>query len=204
MSRRRVLLASRNPHKLVEICELLAGLPISIVSPDELGIEEDPAEEGIECWNGFADNALAKAAWFRSRSGLPTLADDSGICVDALNGGPGVHSRRFAPSEMIGPDGQHAANNRHLLALLDGRSDSERGAHFRCALAFLDERVSIVTTGRVDGTIATEERGSGGFGYDPLFIVPAFGRTFGELSAEVKADLSHRARAVVAMRSWLA
>lgn len=203
MSRRRVLLASRNPHKLVELGELLAGLPISIVSPDELGIDEDPAEDGIECWDDFAANALAKAAYFRAHSGLPTLADDSGLCVDALDGGPGVHSRRFAPAELVRGRGQDHANNLHLLDLLDGRPATDRGAHFGCALALLDERVRVVTFGRIDGLIAEAERGDGGFGYDPLFIVRELGRTFGELSPDVKADLSHRARAVRAMRHWL-
>ncbi|TFG66563.1 MAG: non-canonical purine NTP pyrophosphatase [Gemmatimonadales bacterium] len=203
MSRRRILLASRNPDKLSEIRDLLAVVPIDIMSPDELGIAEDPAEAGVECWDGFAANALAKASWFRARSGLPTIADDSGLCVDALNGGPGVHSRRFAPVDMIDDDGQHAANNRHLLTLLEGMPEKERGAYFCCALALLDDRFRVVTIGRVEGTIATAERGTGGFGYDPLFVVPEFGRTFGELSADVKAELSHRARAVQAMRSWL-
>ncbi|MEE8487954.1 MAG: non-canonical purine NTP pyrophosphatase [Gemmatimonadota bacterium] len=203
MSRRRVLLASRNPHKLTELRDLLSDIPIDIVSPDELGIEEEPAEDGIECWDDFAANALAKAAYFRAHSGLPTLADDSGLCVDALDGGPGVHSRRFAPAEMVRGKGQDHANNLHLLSLLDGRPAPDRGAHFACALALLDERIRVVTFGRVDGLIAEEERGDGGFGYDPLFIVPELGRTFGELPAEVKAGLSHRARAVQAMRLWL-
>ncbi len=203
MSRRRVLLASRNPHKLAELRDLLSDIPIDIVSPDELGFDEDPAEDVIECWDGFAANALAKAAYFRAYSGLPTLADDSGLCVDALDGGPGVHSRRFAPAEMVRGKGQDHANNLHLLSLLCGRPEADRGAHFGCALALLDERIRVVTYGRVDGMIAEEERGDGGFGYDPLFIVPERGRTFGELSQDVKAELSHRARAVRAMRLWL-
>lgn len=203
MSARRVLLASRNPHKLAELRDLLADLPLEIVSPEEIGIGEDPAEADIEAWDTFAANALAKAAWFHARSGLPTVADDSGLCVDALGGGPGVYSRRFAPATSVGADGQDPANNRHLLELLGGRADEERGAHYECALALIDDAVQIVTTGRVDGRIATEERGSGGFGYDPLFVVPEFERTFGELPPEVKAERSHRARAVAAMRAWL-
>lgn len=204
MSRRRVLLASRNPHKLTELRDLLSDIPIDIVSPDDLGIDENPAEDGIECWDDFAANALAKAAYFRAHSGLPTLADDSGLCVDALDGGPGVHSRRFAPAEMVRGEGQDHANNLHLLSLLEGRPAPERGAHFGCALALLDDRVRVVTFGRVDGRIADGERGDGGFGYDPLFIVPELDRTFGELPAAAKAELSHRARAVQAMRVWLA
>ncbi len=204
MSRRRVLLASRNPHKFKELRDLLAHISIDIVSPEGVGIEEDATEDGIECWEGFAANALAKAAWFRARSGLPTLADDSGLCVDALDGGPGVHSRRFAPADMVRGEGQDHANNRHLLELLDGRPAPDRGAYFGCAIALLDARFRVVAYGRVNGSIAKAERGSGGFGYDPLFIVPEFGRTFGELSAEVKAELSHRSRAVQAIQTWLA
>lgn len=204
MSRRRVLLASRNPHKLAELRDLLSDIPIDIVAPDELGFDEDLAEDVIECWDGFAANALAKAAYFRAHTGLPTLADDSGLCVDALDGGPGVRSRRFAPAEMVRGKGQDHANNLYLLSLLYGRPAPDRGAHFGCALALLDERIRVVTFGRVDGIIAEEERGDGGFGYDPLFILPERGRTFGELSPDVKAELSHRARAVRAMRLWLA
>ncbi len=203
MSRRRILLASRNPHKLAEVRALLADIPIDIVAPDDLGIDEDPAEDAIECWDDFAANALAKAAYFRAHSGFPTLADDSGLCVDALDGGPGVHSRRFAPADMLRGQGQDHANNLHLLNLLDGRLATERGAHFACAMALLDDRVRVVTFGRIDGLIANAERGDGGFGYDPLFIVPEFDRTFGELAPTVKAELSHRARAVQAMCNWL-
>lgn len=203
MKRRRVLLASRNPHKLAELRDLLPDLPIEIVSPDDVGIDEDASESGIEVWDDFAANALAKAAWFRARSGLPTLADDSGLCVDALDGGPGVRSRRFAPTPAAGDHDQDVANNRRLLDLLRDCPDDKRGAHYGCALALIDDRVNVVTTGRVDGRIATEERGDGGFGYDPLFIVPEYGQTFGELSAEVKAERSHRARAAKAMRTWL-
>ena len=203
MSRRRVLLASRNPHKLAELRELLADMPIDIMAPQDLGIDEDPAEDTIECWDDFAGNAVAKAAYFRAHSGLPTLADDSGLCVDALDSGPGVHSRRFAPAEMVRGNRQDHANNLHLLSLLDGRPARDRSAHFVCALALLDERVRVVTFGRVDGVIADGERGDSGFGYDPLFIVPELDRTFGELSPTVKAELSHRARAVQAMRNWL-
>ena len=117
MSRRCVLLASRNPHKLDELRDLLAHIPIDIVSQEEAGIEEDPAEHGIECWDGFAANALAKAAWFRARSGLATLADDSGLCVDALDGSPGVYSRRFAPADLVRGEGQDQANNRYRRSI---------------------------------------------------------------------------------------
>lgn len=204
MSARDVLLASRNSHKVAEIREMLADLPLRIVSPDDLGLAADPREDTLECWSTFEANALAKAAWFRARTGLPTISDDSGLCVDALDGGPGVWSRRFAPDSEVGPDGRDAANNRWLLRQLEGRPAAERGAHYRCALALIDERFQVVVFGRCDGRIATEEHGTGGFGYDPLFVVPELGRTFGELPPAEKAARSHRAAAVRAARAWLA
>lgn len=203
MSARVVLLASRNRHKLAEIRDMLADLPIRIVGPEDVGLAPDPAEEEIERWATFEANALAKAAWFHSRSGLPTMSDDSGLCVDALDGAPGVWSRRFAPSGEVGPDGQDAANNRHLLAELADTPEADRGAHYRCALAYIDERFRVVVFGRCVGRIALEARGSGGFGYDPLFVVPGLGRTFGELSPRAKAERSHRAAAVRRARPWL-
>jgi len=204
MTVRDVLLATRNEHKLAEIRELLADLPVRVVSPHEAGVPFDPAEDAVERWSTFAANALAKAAWFRARTGLPTMADDSGLCVDALAGGPGVWSRRFAPEEDVGPAGRDAANNRHLLGRLAGRPARERGAHYRCALALIEERFQVVVFGRCAGRIATEARGAGGFGYDPLFVPTGFERTFGELPPAVKAERSHRAAAVRGARTWLA
>lgn len=200
MSTRRVLLASRNEHKVAEIRDLLGDLPIELVSPGDVGIPVDPAEEGIEQYETFEANALAKAAWFRSRSGLPTLADDSGLCVEALDGGPGVYSRRFAQC----PDGdQDAANNRQLLELLKSVPPESRGAWYMCALALIDDNGQVVVFGRVDGVIDDSEKGSGGFGYDPLFIPEGYEETFGQLSPDIKARHSHRAAAVAAIRPWL-
>lgn len=203
MSARDILLATRNPHKLAEIRELLADLPVRVVSPDDLGLAPDPAEDGLERWGTFEANALAKAAWFHARTGLPAMSDDSGLCVDALDGGPGVRSRRFAPESEVGPDGRDAANNRLLLRLLGDRPAAERSAHYRCALGIIDHRFRVVVFGRCDGRIAAQESGAGGFGYDPLFVVPDLGRTFGELPPEAKAARSHRAAAVLAARPWL-
>lgn len=203
MSARDVLLASRNRHKLAEIREMLEDLPVRVLSPEDVGLAPDPAEDAVERWDSFEANALAKAAWFRARSGLPTLADDSGLCVDALDGGPGVRSRRFAPENEVGPAGRDAANNQHLLQRLAGRPAPERAAHYRCALALLEDRFRVVVFGRCDGRIATETRGEGGFGYDPLFVPTGFERTFGELPPDVKAGRSHRAAAVRAVRPWL-
>lgn len=202
MSDRRVLLASRNEHKVSEIRDLLRDLPVELVSPGDMGIQEDPAEERIEIYESFAENALAKASWFRVRSRLPTLADDSGLCVDALDGRPGVHSRRFA-SVANATDDQDAANNQHLLSVLAAVPSGSRGACYRCALALIDDVGQVVVFGRVDGRIAASERGSNGFGYDPLFIPAGYEETFGELSPEVKARQSHRAAAVSSIRPWL-
>lgn len=201
MTPRRVLLASRNEHKVSEIRSLLEGLQVELVSLVDAGVEEDPTEEAIECYDTFEANALAKAAWFRGLAGLPTLADDSGICVDALGGGPGVRSRRFAP--ISGAENQDRANNQHLLESLDGVPADGRGAHYLCALALIDDTCQVVVFGRVDGRIAEAERGSGGFGYDPLFVPAGYDQTFGELPPEVKAEHSHRASAVRGMRPWL-
>lgn len=203
MSPRDVLLATRNAHKLAEVRELLADLPIHLLSPVDVGLESDPAEELVECWDTFEANALAKAAWFRARTGLPTLSDDSGLCVDALGGAPGVWSRRFAPPEDVDAAGEDEANNRHLLRELANLPPVERGAHYRCALALCDERYDVVVFGRCDGRIGTEARGTNGFGYDPLFVVPDLGKTFGELSPATKAERSHRAAAARAIRPWL-
>lgn len=200
---RDVLLATRNRHKLAEIRGLLADLPLRIVSPDDLGLAADPAEDAVERWDTFEANALAKVAWFRARTGLPTMSDDSGLCVEALGGEPGVRSRRFAPDSDLRGDDRDAANNRHLLERLRGRPELERGAHYRCALALIDDQFQVVASGRCDGRIADEARGSGGFGYDPLFVPCGFERTFGELPPEAKAAVSHRAAAVRAARPWL-
>ena len=202
MHDRRVLLASRNEHKVGEIRDLLRDLPIELVSLIDVGLPEDPVEESIECYDSFEANALAKASWFRDRSGLPTLADDSGLCVDALGGGPGVHSRRFAT--VSGEDDQDAANNRHLLELLGPVPAKSRGAHYRCALALVDDTARVVVFGRVDGVIADAEKGNAGFGYDPLFVPTGYTKTFGQLPPDVKASHSHRAAAVAAIRPWLA
>lgn len=203
MHRRDVLLATRNAHKLEEIRELLADLPVRFLSPDEAGVPHGAGEDAVECWDTFEANSLAKAAWFRTRTGLPTLADDSGLCVDALGGAPGVGSRRFAPAAAARGAGQDAANNAHLLALLADIHPQQRTAHYRAALALIDERFQVVVFGRCDGAIAEEPRGEGGFGYDPLFVVPELGRTFGELPPSEKASRSHRAAAVRAIRPWL-
>ena len=197
MTARRLLVATRSAHKLRELSEVLALDGTELVSLDTLGIVGDPVEDG----STFETNAAIKARFGLRASGLPTLADDSGLEVDALGGGPGVRTRRFA-----GEDATDDANNAKLLATLDGLPPERRGARYVCvlALALPDDagprggiRV-IATRGTCRGRIATRPLGTGGFGYDPIFE-PASedpgGRTLGLWTPAEKHAISHRARA---------
>jgi XTP/dITP diphosphohydrolase len=183
-----IVLASRNRKKAKEMAELLAPLGVEIVSAAD--IPEAPEVE--ETGETFADNAALKAGAVAQALRRWTVADDSGLAVDALDGAPGVYSARFA--------GAHAtdeANNKKLLASLADVPDERRGAEYVCCLALADPTGAILieTDGRCRGALVREYRGQGGFGYDPLFLIPEYHRTFGELSPAVKAALSHRARA---------
>jgi XTP/dITP diphosphohydrolase len=184
----RLVLASGNPGKLREMRAVLAPLGYEVVAQAELGIDE--AEEPHDT---FVENALAKARHASRASGLPALADDSGLCVDALGGAPGVHSAYFAGREG-GREARDARNNAKLLASLG----DERKAHYRCVMAFVrraEDPEPLVAEGAWHGEIARAPRGANGFGYDPLFLVPARGVTAAELADEEKNRLSHRARA---------
>ncbi len=199
-----MLVATRSRHKLAEIRDLLPDLPVELVSPVDLGLEPEPAEERLEVHETFADNALAKAEHFHDRCGLPTFADDSGLCVDALDGGPGVRTRRFAPEALAARIGRDAANNRHLLERLAGVPIARRGARYRCVVAAVDRRGEpFLAEGTVEGRIAESPRGTGGFGYDPLFVPKGQERTYAELPPEVKRRTSHRAQAVRRLAFWI-
>lgn len=200
---RKLLLATRNSHKVREIVELLEGLPLEVSSLLDLGIASLPGEDDVEVYSTFEQNALAKARFYRLHTGLDVVADDSGLCVDALEGRPGVRSRRFAADHGMEEGDQDAANNECLLRLLEQVEDADRGAHYRCALACVTSERTLVVGGRVDGRITRSERGRGGFGYDPLFLLPEYGQTFGELPPEVKSEISHRAEAIRSFRRWL-
>lgn len=195
----RVLVATRSAHKLAEIRRILAPVPdLELVDPQHVGLEEEPEEEGIEVFGTFEENAMAKARWFRQRSGMVVLADDSGLTVDALGGEPGVRSKRFAPDRAPG-EGVDEANNRHLLARLADVADPARTARFVC-VAVLDPGPSpavgpLVVRGEALGTILREPAGEGGFGYDPLFFDPSSGRAFAQLTEAEKDARSHRGRA---------
>jgi XTP/dITP diphosphohydrolase len=207
VTRARIVVATRSMHKLRELRVLLAPARASLVSLDDLGIADEPVEDGAT----FAANARLKARFYARRTGLPTLADDSGLEVDALDGGPGVRTRRFA-----GEDATDAANNAHLLDRLAGLPPDDRGARYVCVLVLvLPDRegprgglpIAAETRGTCRGRIAIAARGRGGFGYDPIFEPagePFGGRTLGLYSASEKHAISHRARAARAMAPHLA
>lgn len=190
----KAVLASSNPGKLRELSALLEPLGIDLVSQRDLAIEG-----ADETGTTFIENALQKARHACRLTGLPAIADDSGIAVDALNGAPGVHSARYA-----GVDASDSDNNDKLLHALAHAND--RSAHYYCVIVFLesaDDPAPLVATGRWDGQIVDEPRGENGFGYDPYFLVEACSMTAAELPAEVKNRLSHRGQAVAELISLL-
>jgi XTP/dITP diphosphohydrolase len=185
---KQLVIASNNPGKLREFQRMLAPLGIEVLTQAQLGIRE--AEEPHVT---FLENALAKARHVSQLSGLPALADDSGICVDALNGAPGVISARFA-GDNPKSDGR---NNEKLLREMQDIAD--RRAHYYCVLVLLhsaDDPQPLVAEGEWHGEIGRAPQGEGGFGYDPLFWLPQYGKTAAELSHEEKALISHRAKAL--------
>jgi XTP/dITP diphosphohydrolase len=190
----RLLVATRSRHKMREIRRILADVPgLEVLSPDDVGLEPLPEEDHLEPFLTFEENARSKARYFQKRSGLPTVADDSGIAVDVLGGAPGVHSKRFAPVPFGAPDDERdQANNRHLLELLDGKPAGQRTARYVCVVVLDDGGEPITLRGESPGVVATSPAGSGGFGYDPLFVDAELGRTFAEISAEEKNARSHR------------
>lgn len=198
MTGSRVLVATRNADKLHEIQLILAPLnEVHLLRLQDVGIRESQEEESLEQFETFEENALAKARYFAHLSGLPTIADDSGLCVDALGGAPGVRSKRFSARTDLRGVELDRANNELLLERLEGLPLARRGAHYVCAIAYVYNGMKeIVVRGRCEGVILREPRGTEGFGYDPLFFLPSENATFGELSASRKNELSHRAQAV--------
>jgi len=193
-----LLFATRNPGKLRELRRLVTGLPIRVVSPDDLGKEIPEVEED---GSTFAANAAKKASSYARAAGMHALADDSGICIDALWGKPGIRSARWSEDERPGLAGKERdqANNEKLLLVLQGVFPEHRGAEYRAVvtLAGPDGAVLASAEGSCRGTIADAPRGEGGFGYDPLFLPEgAPGRTMAELTAPEKDALSHRGEAL--------
>ena len=194
MRDRVLLVATRSEDKLREIVPLLSHLPVRIVGLSESGVPVTPAEETIERYDTFEENAAAKARYFFLASGgIPTVADDSGLVVDALDGAPGVRSKRWSGRPDLDGKALDEANNRHLLAMLGESAD--RRARYVCVAAFADARTTLAARGETTGEITREARGSAGFGYDPYFLSDDLGCTFGEADAADKSRVSHRGRA---------
>lgn len=187
----RLLVATYNRGKMAEYAELLQELPIELVSLADLGIELEVEETGTT----FAENALLKARTFAEVSGMVTMADDSGLEVDALDGAPGIYSARYG-----GPDATDEDRYRKLLEEIADVPQAQRTARFRCviALAWPDGRRAF-TEGTIEGKIACSARGEHGFGYDPVFYLPEYRRTMAELPPETKNEISHRAVAARAL-----
>ena len=182
----KFVLATHNPGKLREMSAILAELGVEVVSPKDLGITVDVEETG----DTFAENAMLKAKAICKAADLPAIADDSGLCVDALNGAPGVYSARYG-GEGLDDRG------RYMLLLSSLRGAPTRAAHFACAVACAFPNGDTLTAeGRCDGSIAYAPLGEGGFGYDPVFLLPGTGKTFGQLTQEEKSAVSHRGRAL--------
>lgn len=192
----KVVLASSNAGKLAEMRELLGDLTLELIPQAALGIAD--AEETA---TSFVENALLKARHAARLSGLPALGDDSGLCVDALGGAPGLHSARYA-----GEHGDSQANIAKLLDALAGIPDSARSAHFHCVIVLLrhaDDPAPIIAEGRWAGQVLTAPRGSNGFGYDPVFLDLQHRRSAAELDAATKNRLSHRGQALSRLRGLL-
>src|SRR5262245_34063304 len=191
-----LLLASQNFGKLCEMRTLVDGLPFRVRGPRDLGIEEAPDETGTS----FLENAVLKARYYAKRSGRLTVADDSGLSVEALDGRPGLYSSRFG-----GEGATDDRRNELLLELLAGIPEEKRGARFTSAVAVArGDDVLFQHQESVEGRVATERRGTNGFGYDPLFFYPPYGKTFGEVPHEEKDRVSHRGKAFARLRAFLA
>lgn len=194
----RILLATRSAHKAGEIRKILAGVEdLELVTLDEVGVPESPEEDRIEAFETFEENALAKARYFHRITGMATLADDSGIQVDALEGAPGVYSKRFAPDRGLEGQARDDENNRFLLERLDAFPDVARTARYVCVAVLVeaDAAPPRVFRGEAPGIILREARGDGGFGYDPFFFDPDLGKTLAEIAPEEKNERSHRGKA---------
>ena len=196
MTQPKLLIASNNHHKLQELCEVLAGVPFELVAPADVGLALTVLEDGAT----YAENATRKARAFAAASGLLTLADDSGLEVQALGGRPGLRSARYAGEGA--PNAQRIAK---LLNELAGVSWEQRQARFVCVMAIATPGGEVhLCAGECAGSITFSPRGEGGFGYDPVFFLPEHNQTMAELPAAVKNQISHRGRAGQAARAVLA
>ena len=192
---REIILATNNAHKVKELSKILAGKFDKMYSLADKGIDVEIEENG----STFIENAIIKARAIADIAGIPALADDSGLCVDALGGEPGVYSARYS-----GKHGDSNANNELLLSKLSGIKGSNRSARFKCAIALVHPDGNIVTAeGAAEGVISEEYYGQGGFGYDPIFYSLDLNKTFAQASEEEKNSVSHRGRALAELMDKL-
>jgi XTP/dITP diphosphohydrolase len=203
------VLATRSEGKLRELREILSDFALEVVDLSTLGIAESAREHDLERFETFEENALAKARYFFDLTGgMPTFCDDSGLCVDALGGGPGAHSKRWSGQDHLEPKDLDEANNAKLTTRMrEARSgQGERftdAAKYVCVAAFKDRAGELTRRGEIEGRVLSIPRGAGGFGYDPYFEAPDLGGTFAESSIKNTAVVSHRARAFRALLSAL-
>ncbi len=183
-----LVVATKNKKKLREIKDLLKGVRIKVTSIDDYKNPPRIIEDG----KAFHENAIKKAVKIARFTGKLTVGEDSGLCVDALSGAPGIYSSRFA-----GRNKSDAANNKKLLRLLEGLPQKKRGAHYVCAAALADKDGLVASVGgKCDGRIGFTPKGNSGFGYDPLFVIPKYKKTFAQLGLKIKHQMSHRFRAL--------
>ena len=202
-----LVIASRNEHKIKEIKDILKNTPYNIISIDDLNIDVEVEEDG----NTFEENAYKKAYEIMKITKMPTIADDSGLEVDALGGRPGVYSARFAAMDedntheiVVKENASSEKNNEKLLKLMGNIPQERRGARFVTVMVVLyPNGDKIVARGEIRGYIGYEEKGNDGFGYDPLFIVPEYNKTFAELGSNIKNKISHRAKALENLKNKL-
>ena len=201
----KLLVATRSSGKMAEIRQILGGVSgLEVVDLDEAGVQPSPEEDDLEPHGTFEENALSKARYFAKLTGLATVADDSGLEVDALGGAPGVLSKRFAPGDDLEGLERDHANNRYLVEKLAGVEPARRTARYVCVAALLEPgKEPLFFRGEAPGVVVSEPRGSGGFGYDPYIFDPQFGATFAEMSPAEKNARSHRGRAFTALAEAL-
>ena len=193
-----LVVATRRMHKIQEIRKILATVPnLRVLDLNEAGVPYDAAEEDLEPYDTFEENAASKASYFQKITGLPTVADDSGIEIDLLDGAPGVRSKRFAPDRGLSGVALDQANNEYLLTSLGDVPLAERTGRYVCVAVLNrgDPDDVTVVRGEASGRILNAPQGSGGFGYDPLFFDERLGKTFAEIAPEEKNARSHRGKA---------
>jgi len=191
----KIVFATTNEGKVKEIKEILAGFPIEVVSMKEMNITADIEENGAT----FEENSLIKAREVSKLTGLPAMADDSGLEVDYLNGEPGIYSARY-----LGRDTDYNYKNNYIIEKLKNAKDEERSARFVCVISLvLPDGREFIKKGVMEGRIAYEIKGENGFGYDPVFYLPEYGMTSAELSGEEKNKISHRGKALRAMKELI-